>query len=241
MISAHYGMSNDFDNLISSLSKFTTLTLSSDSPEQLTVLFGSNPKAQLATQTLFHLVHRHGDILRESWTTVLDLILVLYRCQLLPNCLVEAEDFLEVGGKIQLIREEVPPQKTETGLLSSLYSYIALGEGGRAPGPEEQEAMRNAQECIQDCRIESVVTESKFLRLDALNELVRALIAVCPEPSSAGRSNTDVAVFFLEMLIKVSLLERNLFILIFFVHRWWCRIGIELNQFGRWFVIIFTV
>lgn len=147
MISAHYGMSNDFDNLIGSLSKFTTLTTSVEYPEQLTVAFGSNAKAQLAAQTLFHLVHRHGDILREGWTTLLELVLVLYRCQLLPSCLVEAEDFLE--GKIQLIREEAPVQKVETGILSSLYSYIALGEGGRSPGPEEQEAVRAARESIQ--------------------------------------------------------------------------------------------
>jgi len=149
MISAHYGMSNELDALMASLSKFSTLQLNGEPFDQQTVSFGTNLKAQLATKTLLHLAQRHGDMLREGWATLISLLLVFYRCQLLPSCLLEAEDFLEASGKIQLIREETPAQKQETGLFSSLYSYIALGDGVRAPGHEELEAMRVARECIQ--------------------------------------------------------------------------------------------
>jgi brefeldin A-resistance guanine nucleotide exchange factor 1 len=89
MISAHYGMSNDFDNLVISLCKFTTLLNTAETSNNLTILFGSNPKAQLAAKTVFNLAHRHGDILREGWKNVLDCMLQLYRCKLLPKVMVE--------------------------------------------------------------------------------------------------------------------------------------------------------
>lgn len=94
MISAHYGMSNDFDNLIISLCKFTLLLNNQESPETLTLLFGSNQKAQLASKTVFTLAHKHGDIIREGWKNVLDCILQLYRCKLLPKELIEVAFFL---------------------------------------------------------------------------------------------------------------------------------------------------
>lgn len=81
----------------------------------------------LAAKTVFNLAHRHGDILREGWKNVLDCLLQLYRCKLLPTALVEAEDFIDQTGVITLIREELPSQKTETGLFSSLYSYLSSG------------------------------------------------------------------------------------------------------------------
>lgn len=216
-ISAHYGMSNDFDNLIISLCKFTTLLNSNESPDSLTVSFGSNPKACLAAITVFTLAHRHGDIIREGWRNVLDCVLQLYRCKLLPKILVEAEDFIDLSGKISLMREEIQlNQKTETGLLSSLYSYISLGAetiNHRVPSPEDQDHIRAAQECIKECHLEQLTTESKFLRLDSLHELVKALIHASYGPeghiSLGSAYNEDSAVFFLELLLKVVIQNRD--------------------------------
>lgn len=42
MISAHYGMSNEFDNLIVSLCKFTTLLSSNEVKQQLYILNHNN-------------------------------------------------------------------------------------------------------------------------------------------------------------------------------------------------------
>ncbi|KFQ31754.1 Golgi-specific brefeldin A-resistance guanine nucleotide exchange factor 1, partial [Mesitornis unicolor] len=87
MISAHYGLSDVFDNLIISLCKFTAL--SSDSIENLPTVFGSNPKAHIAAKTVFQLAHRHGDILREGWKNIMEAMLQLFRAELLPKAMVE--------------------------------------------------------------------------------------------------------------------------------------------------------
>lgn len=57
--------------------------------ENLPTVFGSNPKAQIAAKTVFHLAHRHGDILREGWKNIMDSMLQLFRAELLPKAMVE--------------------------------------------------------------------------------------------------------------------------------------------------------
>ena len=58
--------------------------------------------------------------------------------------------------------------------MSSIYSYFTSDTAApKGPTPEEQEASQVAQNCIQDCHLESLVTESKFLREDSLQELVK--------------------------------------------------------------------
>lgn len=60
----------------------------------------------------------------------------------------------------------------ETGLFSSLYSYIALSSESNAlrnPNPEEAELIQIASEGVAQCNIDTMLlTDSKFLQLDSL-------------------------------------------------------------------------
>ncbi|XP_061196225.1 Golgi-specific brefeldin A-resistance guanine nucleotide exchange factor 1-like isoform X2 [Saccostrea echinata] len=214
MISAHYGMSDVFDNLVISLCKFTTLLSSVESPEHIPVMFGSNSKAQLAARTVFGLAHRHGDILREGWKNILDCMLQLYRAKLLPKGLTEVEDFIDTSGKICIVREETTAAQRSEGVLSSFYSYFTSSEPttNKGPTPEEQEASKQAQSCIRDCHLEQLILDSKFLREDSLQELIKAQIFASQGPevhNSELQFDEDAAVFFLELLIKVILQNRD--------------------------------
>ncbi|XP_069123729.1 Golgi-specific brefeldin A-resistance guanine nucleotide exchange factor 1-like isoform X1 [Argopecten irradians] len=215
MISAHYGMSDVFDNLVISLCKFTTLLSTAESPENLPIVFGGNLKAQLAARTVFGLAHRHGDILREGWKNIMDCMLQLYRAKLLPKGLIEVEDFVDSSGKISIIKEEAATnQRSESGVLSSFYSYFTSeSQNTKGPTPEEQEASRLAQNCIRDCHLEQLITESKFLREDSLQELIKAMIFASQGPEAHHSMGTvfdeDASVFFLELLVKVVLQNRD--------------------------------
>jgi len=46
----------------------------------------------------------------------------------------------------------------------------------KGPTPEEQEATKNAQNCVDECHIEQLIHDTKFLRVDSLLELIKALI-----------------------------------------------------------------
>ena len=87
----------------------------------------------------------------------------------------QVEDFVHPSGKICLIKEESPSnQKSESGVLSSLYSYFATETANtKGPTPEEQEATKIATKCIHDCHLEQLINDSKFLREESLHELVK--------------------------------------------------------------------
>uniref|UniRef100_G3PNV7 SEC7 domain-containing protein n=1 Tax=Gasterosteus aculeatus aculeatus TaxID=481459 RepID=G3PNV7_GASAC len=207
MIAAHYGFSDVFDNLIISLCKFTTL--SSESVENLPTVFGSNNKAQTAAKTVFDLAHRHGDILREGWKNIMDSMLQLFRSKLLPKAMVEVEDFVEPSGKISLQREETPSNRGESAVLSFVNWFTLSGaeqSGLRGPSTENQEAKQAAILCIKQCDPEKLITESKFLQLESLQELMKALISVAPDEDTYDEED---AAFCLEMLLRVTLENRD--------------------------------
>ncbi|TSK22810.1 Golgi-specific brefeldin A-resistance guanine nucleotide exchange factor 1 [Bagarius yarrelli] len=208
MIAAHYGFSDVFDNLIISLCKFTTLN--SESVENLPTVFGSNAKAQIAAKTTFHLAHRHGDILREGWKNIMDAMLQLFRAELLPKSMVEVEDFVEPNGKISLQREETPSNRGESTVLS-FVNWLTLSGGAeqsgqRGPSTENQEAKQAALLCIKHCDPEKLITESKFLQLESLQELMKALISVTPDDENYDEED---AAFCLEMLLRIVLENRD--------------------------------
>lgn len=60
-------------------------------------------------------------------------------------------------------------------MLTSLYSYFSLSESSTPKGPsmEEQEFTRQAQACVRECHLKTLFEDSKFLREDSLQELVK--------------------------------------------------------------------
>ncbi|ODN01253.1 Golgi-specific brefeldin A-resistance guanine nucleotide exchange factor 1 [Orchesella cincta] len=208
-ISAHYGMSDVFDNLVISLCKFTTL-LSGNCE------LGSSMKAQSACRSVFQLVHRHGGILREGWHNFIDCLIALFKSQSLPKILTESEDFTEPSGRCSLIRgSQIATPRVETGLLSSIYSYIAMSSSDSSLGNkstvDEEETKKKTANLIRECQPELLLSESKFLPLDSLNELVKNLIYTSPVPESSRRKDydEDSVVFVLEVLIKISIQNRD--------------------------------
>ncbi|CAF2138284.1 unnamed protein product [Rotaria magnacalcarata] len=216
-IAAHYFMSDVFDNLVISLCKFTTLLNSREWTENLPIQFGLNRKARLAATVLFNIAHVHGDILRDGWKNILECIIHLYKANLLPSVLVEIEDFLDPTGRTTLVKEQTAQiQKSDIGLFSSLA--FLLGGGGSTDATlysgkqftfEEQEAMKVATACIDECHLEQLLQETKFLIIDSLNEFLKALIYGCQISSDSQKLDQDAAVFCLELLVKVVLQNRD--------------------------------
>ncbi|KAL9961546.1 hypothetical protein ACROYT_G030504 [Oculina patagonica] len=211
LISAHYSLSDVFDNLVISLCKFTTLLIPPESGESLPVSFGRNLKSQQSARTLFALAHRHGDILREGWKNIMDCMLQLFKAKMLPKSMVEAEDFVEASGRISLLPEELPSTRQETSIFSWWFANPEPANY-RGQTVEDKEAQKQAHNCIRDCHPELLITESKFLRPESLNELMKVLIynsSIDNQESMSVPCDEEAAVFFLELLIRVVLQNRD--------------------------------
>ena len=47
-------------------------------------------------------MHKHADFLRDAWRDLVDCLLQLFRAQLLPEELLQADDFLAPSGFVEL-------------------------------------------------------------------------------------------------------------------------------------------
>ncbi|KAG5528339.1 hypothetical protein RHGRI_029119 [Rhododendron griersonianum] len=84
--------------------------------------------------------------------------------------------------------------------------------------PTEQQlaAHQRTLQTIQTCHIDSIFTESKFLQADSLLQLAKALIwaAGRPQKGNSSPEDEDTAVFCLELLIAITLNNRDRIVLL---------------------------
>ncbi|KAG5678424.1 hypothetical protein PVAND_008098 [Polypedilum vanderplanki] len=212
-ICSHYSLHQEFDAIILTLCKFTTLYNTNETNElTISVQFGSNSKARTALKSIFKFLHDYGDSMRESWKHVIDLLVQMYKLKLLPKSFVEIEDFCEPSGKLLLQYEPIPIPKSEASLLSSLYLYLS-SESQRQPTHEEHEILKIAKKCIKDCQIDQMIIESKFLHPNSLAEIISYLVSNIKPPTSHksvdGSYEENLIVFYLEFLTKILIQNRD--------------------------------
>uniref|UniRef100_A0A1I7SZ71 SEC7 domain-containing protein n=2 Tax=Caenorhabditis tropicalis TaxID=1561998 RepID=A0A1I7SZ71_9PELO len=197
--------------------------LSNHSPEVVSLAFGENHKAQLATRTLFYLVHENGNILREGWRNLCEVLLQLFRARLLPAALIEVEDYVDEKGWVSIQRvhqKELPNTRNDSGLLS----WFGLGGGSsevdrRKPTQEQLSSMKLASQVISECRPAQIVADSKYLTSTSLAEMLSsiaansAMIVEQAEPQQKAASlsgeDEDALVFYLELIVAITLENKD--------------------------------
>lgn len=223
-ISACHHLEDVLDDLVVSLCKFTTL-LNPSPGEESVQAFGDDTKARMATVTVFTIANRYGDYIRTGWRNILDCILRLHKLGLLPARVAsDAADDSELSadpgqGKPitnSLSSAHMPSIGTprrSSGLMGRFSQLLSLDTEEPRSQPTEQQlaAHQRTLQTIQKCHIDSIFTESKFLQSDSLLQLARALIwaAGRPQKGNSSPEDEDTAVFCLELLIAITLNNRD--------------------------------
>lgn len=228
-ISACHHLEDVLDDLVVSLCKFTTL-LNPSSVEEPVLAFGDDTKARMATVTVFTIANRYGDYIRTGWRNILDCILRLHKLGLLPARVAsDAADESELSADIghgkpitnSLSAAHMPSMGTprrSSGLMGRFSQLLSLDTEEPRSQPTEQQlaAHQRTLQTIQKCHIDSIFTESKFLQAESLLQLARALIwaAGRPQKGSSTPEDEDTAVFCLELLIAITLNNRDRIVLL---------------------------
>lgn len=90
---------------------------------------------------------------------------------------MKAEDYIESSGSINLFREKLPREKEDSGLINSLVSFIVTSsEAPHSLTAEEEEHVDMAKKTILECYPDHLLSESKFLLTESLQELVKYLV-----------------------------------------------------------------
>ncbi|KAL3629400.1 hypothetical protein CASFOL_026622 [Castilleja foliolosa] len=224
-LSASYNLREVLDDLVVSLCKFTTLLHPSFS-ERSILYFGDDVKAKLATFAVFNIANRYSDHIRSGWKNILDCILSLQKIGLLPARL--ASDATDDPGndqvKISVPASKVPPaipSRKSSSIMERFSLLLSLDAEEPAPqlSDEQLAARQRTLQTIQNCHIDSIFAESKFLQAESLLQLVRALVAAAGRPLKGNSNNNtynnnslqdeDTAVFCLELLITITLNNRD--------------------------------
>ncbi|KAL3654263.1 hypothetical protein CASFOL_003944 [Castilleja foliolosa] len=214
------------DDLLVSLCKFTSL-LNPSSVEEPVLAFGDDAKARMATVTVFTIANRYGDFIGTGWRNILDCILRLHKLGLLPARVASdaAEEDTEMSsdptghGKpltnslSSVHMQSIGTPRRSSGLMGRFSQLLSLDTEEPRSQPTEQQlaAHQRTLQTIQKCHIGSIFTESKFLQADSLLQLARALIwaAGRPQKGNASSEDEDTAVFCLELLIAITLNNRD--------------------------------
>lgn len=223
-ISASYNLIDVLDDLVVSLCKFTNLLLPPFVDEEFILSFGDDTKARLATTAVFTIANRYGDHIRSGWKNIVDCILSLNKMGLLPARLAtDAADELETSPDTHLVRPpasspssatvSMPPARKSSGLMGRFSQLLYLDTEEPAPQPTEEQvaARQRTLQTIQDCHLDGIFAESKFLQAESLMQLVQALLLAAARPRKVNNSLEDEvsAVFCLELLIAITLNNRD--------------------------------
>ncbi|KAL3840554.1 hypothetical protein ACJIZ3_025145 [Penstemon smallii] len=223
-ISACHHLEDVLDDLVVSLCKFTTL-LNPSSVEEPVLAFGDDAKARMATVTVFTIANRYGDFIRTGWRNILDCILRLHKLGLLParvasDAADDSEMSSEPGHGKPLTNslssahiQSIGTPRRSSGLMGRFSQLLSLDTEEPRSQPTEQQlaAHQRTLQTIQKCHIDTIFTESKFLQADSLLQLARALIWAAGRPQKGNTSpeDEDTAVFCLELLIAITLNNRD--------------------------------
>ncbi|KAL9247839.1 hypothetical protein vseg_021224 [Gypsophila vaccaria] len=220
-IAAYFHLESVLDDMVISLSKFTTL-LNPSYLEEFLFTFSGDAKAKMATSTVFTIANLYGDYIRTGWQNILDCILQFYEFDFIRSgFLQDASDDPSSCGNVKQSTNALSssPQVSATvvskkssgfiGRFSQLLSFDTE-EPISQPTEEELAAQREILEIIQKCQISNIFTESKFLQADSLMELVRAIMAAGQIQKEASYLvNEATAAFCLELLIAITLTNRD--------------------------------
>ncbi|CAH2079880.1 unnamed protein product [Thlaspi arvense] len=221
-LSAYYHLNSVLDDLVVSLCKFTPF-FAQLSVDEAVLALGEDAKARMATEAVFLIANKYGDYISTGWKNILECVLSLHKLQILPAHIAsDAADDPEPSTSnseqerppanpvsvVSQVQPSATPRKSSSfiGRFSQLLSFD-MEETKPLPTEEELAAYKHARGIVKECHIDSIFSDSKFLQAESLQQLVNSLI-------KAAEKNEASAVFCLELLIAVTLNNRDRILLI---------------------------
>ena len=134
----------------------------------LSIKFGHDYRSQIATVVLFTIANGNGNAIREGWQQIFEMFQTLFLHSLLPDSMLQMEDFLAGTTTIPMrsaAPTPAPERRSEGGLLSTLSSYLLSPYGAGSEGvtmetsDDDIESTLVAVDCLASCKLEELYGE----------------------------------------------------------------------------------
>jgi brefeldin A-resistance guanine nucleotide exchange factor 1 len=180
----------------------------------LSVPFGSDFKAQMATVTLFRIARAcTGMIGQRGWNLIFPTMANLYLYDLIKPSSLFAKSTLSTSTlpltKPQYIFKRSRAGR-DVGLFSTISSYLAgYNDGPQEPSDEEVDATYSAIDCVNSCEIGEFFTSISNLDDKNFVDVVDILISKVPKlignSDSVIETFSPTALYFLEMAVRLAM------------------------------------
>ncbi|KAK9464683.1 hypothetical protein V1512DRAFT_267671 [Lipomyces arxii] len=196
-IATKYNITEVLDHIVLCLSKISTLTgelttsNTADSTEiqvdgssitvsDLSVRFGRNYKAQLATVVLFRVVRGNESLIRSGWKEIIHIWLNLFTSSLISPYFSELQDNLDVLPIPVIVPANVIKRNDakDNGLFSTLSSYLSsyAVDGPPEPTDEELESTLCTVDCVNSCNLSEIFNNISGLGPGDVQYMLKSLL-----------------------------------------------------------------
>lgn len=229
-IAAHYQISGVLDQISTALCKISTLSVGNLSLPQstiemqletekvvvsdLSVQFGMDFKAQLATVVMFKLLKNNMMAIKDSWKDLLAVLTNFYLYSLAGPFSTEKQILFGLS-KLALAQPAHAISQSrsgkDSGLFSTLSSYIS-GYSDAVPEPTEEEvdATLSTLDCINSCGIQEFFSSLLIFPSTKLIELIKTVDEIIPKVSgqaSAIRQTFYPSILYLLDFVSLIAIE----------------------------------
>lgn len=182
----------------------------------LSIQFGQDFKAQLATVVMFKLLKNNLLSITDSWKDLLTVITNFYLYSLIPPLGTEKQNILGLS-KLSPVKPahiiNQPRSGKDSGLFSTLSSYIS-GYADSVPEPTEEEidATLSTIDCVNSCNIKDFVSSILTFPLDKTLMVLDSLAAIIPNIKGQApgvRQNFYTSILFLLDFATILALESD--------------------------------
>lgn len=182
----------------------------------LSIQFGQDFKAQLATVVMFKLLKNSLLSINDSWKDLLTVIANFYLYSLIPPLSTEKQNLLGLSKLSPVKPAHVinqPRLSKDSGLFSALSSYIS-GYADSVPEPTEEEidATLSTIDCVNSCNVKDFVDSFLAFPVDKSLVVLDSLAAIVPNIKGQAlgvRQNFYTSILFFLDLATILALESD--------------------------------
>lgn len=211
-VGSFYNIPDVLDHIIRCLSKMSSLTAGDLSMptnnieiqieddmitvSDLSVPFGSDFKAQMASVIFFRVAKTHTTMINEGWTQILRVLANLYLYSLIPM-----NELPKIKPQTTIKRNK---GGREIGLFSTLSSYLTGSDSTLEPSDEDIDATLSTIDCVKACGVDELIDSMVHLDGKDGEKMTEFILNSIPNIIDASpsfkQSYYSVTLFYLELL-----------------------------------------
>ena len=168
-IASSYQMHDVLDNLVVNLCRFTR-------PSPKNVLTLSEEASKKALQTLSNVVFRHGSQIQEGWKYFFELLLDMFRMDILPEEMRTQANLCNNNGSIVIgpqMWQKIPRRPT-----AMLSFFRILTNTDNETDSDDSNEIKNFElrSFVKECNLQQVIEQSLHFSAQSLSYLLKSLI-----------------------------------------------------------------